>query len=338
MTVYNKRREALELTIRLARQEDAPGIIALLIKQHGNYYPNPDFYNLGFVRRSIGAGDLYVALAESEDGLLAGITGANRKNQFAGTLELGMLTVRPACQGFALGKHLHSFLLETLSLQTYSSIFTHCMSLDTISQKICANMGYGITGALLNSYRTDSRAEHFSGLELPVKHNLVVTCRSGDKKDAGDLYAGPYVEYITAVYDSLGVAYRLREEGTAPSGGSSLCTVTQAEKHRYCEVLARCLGPDFENLLGDVLKRYGGLEEQSFNVFINLNDPAAPWACRFLEARGFFFAGLHALSGVYEYMIFHYSPDLPVPFEKIAVLPGFAGEFSYIQGQYEMRR
>jgi hypothetical protein len=37
-------------------------------------------------------------------------------------------------------------------------------------------------------------------------------------------------------------------------------------------------------------------------------------------------------------MILHYSPALPVPFDLIAVLPGFAGEFAYIREQYEGRK
>jgi hypothetical protein len=337
MTLCNKRRETLEVGIRLARQEDVPDIITLLIKQHGNYYPNADFYNTDFVRTLIKRGDLSVAVAELENGLPAGITGANRKNQFTGTLELSMLTIRPSCRGFALGTHLHSFLLEILPPETYTCVYTHCMSLDTASQKICADLNYHVTGALLNSYRVDTHAENLSGLELPGKHNLIITCLAGGKKDAGPLYAPPaHAGYITAVYDALGTAYTLKEQES--EGSPSVYTVTQMEEHRYCEAIAKKTGPDFEEILEDVLKQYGSLEGQSFNVFINLNDPAAPQACRLLEERGFSFAGLHPLAGLYEYMIFHYSPALPIPFDRIAVLPGFAGEFAYIRDQYERRR
>jgi hypothetical protein len=339
MTVYNKRREALDVTIRLAREDDVPDIITLLIKQHGNYYPDVDFYNADFVRTLINQGNLSVAVAELENGLLAGITGANRKNQFTGTLELSMLTIRHSCRGFALGKRLHSFLLETLPPETYTCVYTHCMSLDTASQKICADLDYRVTGALLNSYRVDTHAENLSDLELPGKHTLIVTCLAGGKKDAGPLYAPPaHAGYITAVYDALGTAYTLKEQGRAAEGSLSVCTVTQAEEHRYCKVFVEKTGADFEAVLEDALKQYGSREGQSYNVFINLNDPAAPQACRLLEERGFSFAGLHPLAGLYEYMIFHYSPVLPVLFDRIAVLPGFTGEFAYIRDQYERRR
>ncbi|MDR3172747.1 MAG: GNAT family N-acetyltransferase [Treponema sp.] len=337
MTVYNKRRETREVSIRPARQEDVPDIISLIIKQHGNYYPYADLYSVDFVRRVIEKEDMYIIVAELAGGLLAGMTGANRKTQFAGTLEWIMLTIRPSCRGFGMGKLLISFLQQTLPAERYAGIYGHCMSLDTASQGILAGLGHRITGALLNCYRVDAHAENFAGLDLPFKHNLIVTCLPGNKKNSGPLYVPPaHAGYIKGVYDALGTACALREG--APPGTSSDCAVVQKEEHRYCEFFAEEIGLDFEKTLDVALERYGALEGQSFNAFINLNDPAAPWACGLLEDRGFSFAGIHALSGPHEYMILHNSPAVPVPFDRIAVLPGFAGEFSYIREQYEKRK
>ncbi|MDR2739612.1 MAG: hypothetical protein LBB68_07255 [Treponema sp.] len=340
MTVYNKRGETQEVTLRLARPEDTPDIITLLIKQYGNYYPGADFYDADFVRQVIKNEDIYIAVAELSGGLLAGITGANQKTPFAGTLEWFMLTIRPSCRGFGLGKHLGSFLHQTLPAERYACTYGHCMSLDAVSQGILASLGHRITGALLNCYRVDTHAENFAGLALPFKQNLIVTCLPGSKKDAGLLYIPPvHAGYIRGAYESLGTTHTLREgEQVEPGGVPSDCAVIQKEEHRYCELRAEEIGLDFENILDDVLKQYGALEGQSFNVFINLNDPAAPWVCRLLEDRGFSFAGLHALAGPREYMILHYSPAIPVPFDRIAVLPGFAGEFAYIREQYEGRK
>jgi GNAT superfamily N-acetyltransferase len=318
----------------LARQEDVPDIITLLIKQHGNYYANVDLYSADFIRKVIKNGDLYIAVAERADGLIAGMAGANRKTRFAGTLEWTMLTIRPSCRGFDMGRRLLSFLRQTLEPDLYTCIYGHCMSLDTASQGILAGLGLCMTGAVLNCYRVDSHAENFAGLELPAKHSLLVTCLQGSKKNAGALYVPQaHREYIQAVYEALGAAYTFGEE-VKPSGAPAV-TVTQNEEHRYCEVFAEAAGLDFEKALKDTLEQYGALEQQSFNVFINLNDPAAPWACRVMEDQGFFFAGVHALSGAHEYMIFHYSPALPVPFDRIAVLPGYAGTWAYIRDQYE---
>jgi GNAT superfamily N-acetyltransferase len=338
MTVYNKRRETQEATIRLARQEDALDIITLLIKQHGIYHAFTDLYDADFVRRIIVNKELCIIVAELADGLVVGMIGANWKPQFAGTLEWIILTVRPAYRGFGIGKLLVSFLNQTLPAKRYAGIYGHCMSLDTISQGIFAGLGHHATGALLNCYRMDAHAENFAGLALPFKYNLIVTCLPGSKKDTGPLYVPPvHAGYIRGIYESLGVAYTLRK-GEEPGAAPSVGTVVQKEEHRYCELRAEEIGLDFEKMLDDAIKQYEPLEVQSFNARINLNDPAAPWACRLLEDRGFSFAGLHALAGPREYMIAHYSPVIPVPFDRIAILPGFAGEFAYIREQHERRK
>jgi hypothetical protein len=185
----------------------------------------------------------------------------------------------------------------------------------------------------------DPHAENFSGMDLPFKHNLIVTCLPGNKKDAGPLYVPPaQAGYVQGVYRTLGTVYTLREGGGKPSKAISDSTFTQMEEHRYGEFLGEEIGLDFERTLDDALERYGALEGQSFNALINLGDPAAPWAYGLLEDRRFFFTGIHALSGPREYMILHYSPALAVPFDRIAVLPGFAGEFAYIREQCEGKK
>jgi GNAT superfamily N-acetyltransferase len=340
MKLYNKRHEELDAVIRLARREDVPDIISLLIKQHGNYYPYADLYSLDFVGQALDNRDLYMVVAELAGGLAAGMTGANAKTRFAGALEWIMLTIRPACRGFGMGKHLIGYLQQALPPELFTCVYGHCMSLDTASQGILAGLGHRITGAFLNCYRLDSHAENLSGMTLPFKHNLIVTCLPGNKKDAGALYAPPaHAGYIRGVYDTLGVAYSIREDGGGPPrGGSPACPVTQMEGHRYCEICAEEIGPDFESALEDALNQYGALEGQTFNALINLNDPAAPWAGGLLEDRGFSFAGLHTLSGPREYLLYHYSPGVEIPFDQIAVLPVFAKTFSYIKDRIQDRR
>jgi ribosomal protein S18 acetylase RimI-like enzyme len=335
----NTGRETPEVTIRLARREDIPDIITLIIKQHGNSYPYVDLYSADFLRRVIEDKIMYIILAEFDGGQVVGMTGANNKTQFAGTREWIMLTIRPSCRGHGIGKKLTSFLKGSLPQEGYTGIYAHSMTLDTASQKLLINLGHHITGALLNCYRVDARAENFAGLDLPFKHNLIVTCLSGDKTEAGPRYGPPvHAGYVQGVYENLGAAYSLREDAGGEPEGVSACTVTQMDEHQYGEFLVTKIGPDLKKILGNTLDRYGAGEEQSFNAFINLNDPAAPWAYRLLEDRGFSFAGIHALSGACEYMILHYSPVLPIPFDRMAVLPGFSGEFAYIREQYEGRR
>jgi hypothetical protein len=334
MKVYNKRGDSLECTIRLARPDEASKLIALLIKQHGNNHPNPQLYQEECIHTAIQEGVLYFAVVELEDGTLAGMTGADTRNLFPGSLVINLLTTIPHIRGFGLGKQLHQFLLHTPVADTCTSFYTHCLTLDTFSQTICLDLGYRMTGLLLNRYIYDVRTENFAGLSLPLKRTHLIACRPQAKQDAGIFYAPPAHErFIGEVYASLGVAYRLNSQGKtgSPPPAQSVYTLTQHEDHRYAEVMVPQSGLDFGDLLGTILECYGALEQQTFNIYLNLNDPGSLLACSLLEERGFFFTGVQPLAGPYEYMVFHYSPSIPVPFDQIRVVPPFQAQFEYIQ-------
>ncbi|MDR2393762.1 MAG: hypothetical protein LBD93_06380 [Treponema sp.] len=214
------------------------------------------------------------------------------------------------------------------------------MTVDTISQKNHIEVGYQMTGLLLNRGIYDSKAENIVGMSIPSKRSNLIACLPRAKQDVGVLYTPlAHTAYIGEVYESLGVAYRFnKHEETKPRMMRSLLTITPYEDHRYCELLVKETGHDFAGILEDVVKQYGSREQQSFNVFINLNDPGCPEACRLLEEQGFFFTGLQPLSGAYEYMIMHYSPRLPIPFDTIAVIPEFTKRFRSIQHAYQEAR
>jgi RimJ/RimL family protein N-acetyltransferase len=308
-----------------------------LIKQHGKNYPNRQFYDEEWVRRGLESKSLHFAVVELRDGTLAGMIGADEGNAFSGSIVFFLLTIDPLLRGFGVGNHLHRFLLEHVALETCTSIYGHCLTLDTISQKICNNLGYRMTGLLFNRYIYDTTAKNLVNLLLPLKRTHLVVCFPRIKQDAGILYTPfVYIDYIREIYESLGVVYRFNNhEATQPKTMRSLLTITQYEDHYYCELMVKETGHNFASVLGDVLKQYSALEQQTFNVFINLNDPGCPDACRVLEEQGFFFTGLQPLSGKYEYMIMHYSPHIPVAFDNIMVIPEFNTQFKYIQHKYQ---
>ncbi|GHU08669.1 hypothetical protein FACS1894151_04990 [Spirochaetia bacterium] len=334
MTVYNKKGKSLEINIRLARPDEAPELIELLKKQYGSYYGG-EMYDKEFVRKSIQSGTLQVIVAELPGGLIAGMIGADAGNVFSGSMVIVMLVIKPELRGFGMSKILQGQLLKMIPQNTYTCIYGHCRTLDTISQTNHIEFGYRMTGLLLNTYINDSNAEYVAGLPLPFKEVLLVACLPRTKKDAGMLYALPaYAAYITEVYESLGVVYMLSAEKTRLKAPQSVLFVNQDEQQRYCEIIIKTAGLDLINQIETILGQYAA-PDQTFNIFINLNDPGCGNVCRLLEERGFFFTGIHPLSGPYEYVIMHYSPSLPVNFEEVAIVSEFIEQFNYIEIKYK---
>jgi hypothetical protein len=337
MTVYNKRGESLEILFRFARPDEAPEIIALLKKQHGiGYYP--EMYDVAYVKNLIEKGTLQVVVVELESDTevaIVGTIGATTENSFPGSITFSMLVIPPFMRGFGLGRKLHAFLLETIPTQTNTCIYGYCMTLDTMSQSNHIEFGYQMTGLLPNGYFNDTSAEYLAGLSLPVKDVLLVACLPRAKKDAGSLYVPPsYRDYIMGVYTSLGLIFSIAG-GEIPAGFPSVYSLSDITEHRYCELMVQKAGDDFKDVLVKMLRQYGDLENQSFTVFVNLNDPGCPHACRLLEEQDFFFTGVHPLSGQYEYLLMHYSPSLPVPFDQVVVVSEFKERFDYIRHLYQ---
>ncbi|GHV45798.1 hypothetical protein AGMMS49546_32500 [Spirochaetia bacterium] len=344
MTVFNKEGASLEVTLRLARSDDAPRLIALMKKQHGSAYM-PSFYQEDWLRGNIENKVLRIVLAELAGGGAAGMGGLDAGGLFPGSLVLILLTIGLPLRGFGISTHIHQFLLQTAATDpSYTCIYAYCMTLDTISQTLNRRFGSTMTGLVLNRYFYDTRAENYAGLSLPLKRSHVIACLPQAKKDAGLLHVPPaYTAYVSDIYKSLGVSCRLREAAqgewnAAQPPAQSVLRMIHREQDRYCEIYVQRAGPDFTDILEGTLGEYAGREQQTFNAFINMNDPGAPGASGVLESRGFFFTGVQPLSGEYEYMIFHYSASLPVPFDKITVIPEFKEKFEWIQQRCEEAR
>jgi hypothetical protein len=257
-----------------------------------------------------------------------------------GILTIGQMVVSPRWQGWRLGKELHQFLLSAMSTGAYASSSGHCLSLVLASQLGFRDLGYRMTALYLNFIPLDPNGEYPPLKTLPQKGSLVVACLPHVKRDAGTLYVPPpHAAYIAEVYESLGVGFVLKAEGKTPvTAAQTVCMISQNDLIRNCELFVREAAPDFAGILEHTLGQYGALEWQSFNAFINMNDPGCLYACRILKERGFFFTGVQPLSGQNEYILMHYSPSTPVAFETIMVIPEFKNQRAYIQDRYKETR
>jgi GNAT superfamily N-acetyltransferase len=340
LTLYDREGARRELDLRPARPDDAPRIIELIRNQYGASYM-PSFYREAWVREKIERGVIRFSLAELLDGSLAGIIGADREGVFSGGLILILLVVDKSLRGFGLGKLLYGSILETLSADPCTCVYGHCLTLDTASQSFHVANGFKMTGLFLNRYLIDPGAPYMAGIALPLKFSHLIACLPRAKGDAGILYVPPaYVPFAGEVYDSLEAARVFapappRGTDPAPLPETGLFSHIQDDSHRYCEAIISRIGAGLAGKLGDLIDSYEGLDRQTFNVFVNMNDPGCPRLCAFLESRGFFFTGLQPLSGAEEYLIYHYAPGLSSPFDRIAVVPGFAGHLDWIRSLYE---
>jgi hypothetical protein len=338
MRIYAKDGASLEVDIRFALPREAEKIVALMKRQHGGSYM-PSFYKAEWIREMMEKGVMRFAVAVIEDGAIAGVIGADVENIFTGSMDLILQVVDKSLRGFGMGKILQGFILDSPDWEKYTCIYGHCLCLDIVSQKNHIHYGYEMTGALLNRYFFDRNSEFFANLDLPLKYSTIVACLPKAKKDAGRIYAPAGKEhYIEDVYRSLGASFTFEEGRPVPPAARLSLTITQNDPHRYLELFVLENGPDLGWIFHQTLEKYRVIENQTYNVFVNLNDSGCPETCRILEDHGFFFTGIQPLSGRYEYAIYHFAPFLKDPFDKVATVPEFASRLDEIKSLYEDQR
>ncbi|MDR1970576.1 MAG: GNAT family N-acetyltransferase [Treponema sp.] len=334
-TVYNKEGAALEVNLRPALPGDAPGIIRLIRGQYGENYM-PSFYDRDWLAGSIARGALRFSVAELPGGDLGGMAGLDAEGHFPGSLILVLLLVDKALRGYGLGKLISPSVLEMASRIPCTCEYAHCLTVEPISQSFLEMSGFKMTGLLLNRYLLDPAAYYASVADLPPKTSHLIACKMRDKRDAGLLYVPePYRSFAGRIYQALGAAYTLappQDRDTA--AGPAEFSHSQTKADRHCELIIRKTGPGLTEALAELIEAYAALPRQSFNVFINMNDPGCPPLCAFLEEQGFFFTGLQPLSGANEYLLYHYAPGPDDPFYKVAVVPGFRAHLDWMRSLY----
>jgi GNAT superfamily N-acetyltransferase len=295
----------------------------------------PSFYDSDWLAGSIARKALRFFVAELPGSSLGGIGGLDVEGHFPGSLILILLLVDRTLRGYGLGKLLSPYVLKAASRIPCTCEYAHSLTIETISQSFLETEGFKTTGLILNRYLLDPSAPYVTVADLPFKTSHLVACYMRDKKDAGTLYVPePYQAFAEEVYRSLGAAYTLAPPSNR-DGGTAEFSYTQTDADRYCEVIVRKTGAGLRESLEGLLDTWAALPRQTFNIFINMNDPGCPRLCAFLEERGFFFTGIQPLSGLNEYLIYHYAPGLADPFDKVAVVPGFVKHLNWIRSLHK---
>jgi GNAT superfamily N-acetyltransferase len=320
--------------LRPARPGDAPGIIRLIRGQYGENYM-PSFYDKDWLAGGIARGALRFYAAELPGASLGGIAGLDAEGPFPGTLILILLLVDKALRGYGLGKLISPYILKEASQIPCTCEYAYSLTVETISQSFLETEGFKAAGLLLNRYLLDPAAPYATVADLPLKVSHLIACYMRDKKDAGILYVPPsYQAFTGEVYQSLGAAYTLAPPGDPDrnrAAGTADFSYIQADADGYCEMIVRKTGAGLRETLEELLDSCAAFPRQTFNIFINMNDPGCPRLCSFLEERGFFFTGLQPLSGPNEFLIYHYAPGLADPFDKVAVVPSFAKHLDWMR-------
>lgn len=312
----------LEITVRSAREQDAPQIISCIRDAYGETYVKPALYSEGEIVLHSRTGTLRFSVAETGGGRLAGVTACGLPEHFPGMAEIACQAVRREFGGYGLALPLALHAAERAAALPLTARFARALGCHAVSQKTLRRMGFTACGLLLNVFDRRRLACRLQGGEGP-KIPQMVAVRRQKKSDAGALWLPKeLVPLAERMYRELGVSWRLRT-GSRPLSGSGTWDREEDARHAALTLWARSCGASFEERLTAELKAAAGLPEQTVNLYLNLSCPDSGAAYETAREAGFFFTGFLPCAQDGEYMILHHPLRVATAAEGIPHIPEY---------------
>lgn len=312
----------LEITIRSAREQDAPQIVDCIRDAYGGTYVKPSLYSGEEIVLLDRRGALRFSVAEA-GGRLAGVTACGLPDHFPGMAEIACQAVRREYGGYGLALPLALHAGKRAAALPLTARFARALGCHDVSQRTLRCMGFTACGLLLNVFdreRLACRLQSGGGPKIPQ----MVAVRRQEKSDAGGLWLPEELIPLAGnMYRELGVSWRLRA-GSGPLSGPGTWDREEDARHAALTLWARSCGASFAERLAAELRRAAALPGQTVNLYLNLSCPDSGAAYEAARGLGFFFTGFLPCAGDGEYMILHHPLRVSTAPERIPHIAEYA--------------
>lgn len=340
IVLKNSRGDTLSLLLREYAKGDEEGMIACIRDEYGDTYFKRDLYQPEYIQNEAGRHMTFL-VAQTDNGEIAGMLILKQFYPEESMCEIASQIFLKKYRGYGLAAPFFQYGLELLKSRNYSAAYCLPVVFHNITQVLLYRLGLSATGFILNVFDLEKITHSYEN-GRNTKHSQAVQIMALEKQDAGILYLPKEHQlFAKAVYDSLGVNYRLscsegmfdKKEDVMPE----YCDITYTydEVQSNLEIRIHRVGQDMRKLLKQLQQQYPTCEKLTTNIFLNCNDSNGVSAYTYLMDLGYFFTGLKPLCSEHEYMILHNPGKVPIYFEDYVVSDEFAYVLSYVKYCYE---
>ena len=323
--------DTLELTLRDFRPADAPQVIACIRDAYGDTYVKPFLYTEEGVRSCDERGIMRFSVAETADGVLAGITAYELDEHFPGMAEIACQVILRAYHGYGLALPLALHSMHRADAQMLTGQFARALGCHKISQKTLKGMGFTACGFLLNVFDKSLFRYHFqNGSYTKVPQSIAVKRQSND---ASALWLPDELQALGEdTLRALGCTWTLTPAAQQPER-EDRWEQERDERHATLSLWARTCGGGFARHLSERLGAVAGLPGQTVNLYLNLSRPGSASAYEAARQLGFFFTGFLPCTADGIYMILHHPLKVSVELDGIPYIPEYAPFVEQIRRQ-----
>lgn len=315
--------ESLLVTLRPFRPEDAPHLIACIRDAYGESYIKSFLYTEEGVSQCVDSGHISFAVAEAEDGQIAGITACERSEHFPGMAEIACQVIRRAYNGYGLALPLALQAMELAEAMPLTGQYSKALGCHLISQKTLKGMGFTGCGFLLNVFDKGKFLHRFpNGSYTKIPQSVAI--KRQNKADAGPVWLPEELIPLAAgVYEGQNLSWSPRTQ-ISPLTGPDLWEEENDPLHATLALWGRTCGEGFPEHLAAHVEAVAARSGQTVNLYLNLSCPGSGAAYQAARRQGFFFTGFLPCCGDGEYMILHHPLQVPVLLDGIPVIPEYA--------------
>lgn len=296
LNLSNGQGKFLPVVLRKYRPGDEGNMIACIRDEYGDSYFKKDLYSMDYIEEKAKEGSLTFLLAETFSGETVGMMMLKQFYPEENMCELATQIVKKKYRGYGLSLLLAEYGMEILLAGSYYAAYSLSVVFHDITQKTASRLGLQATGFILNVFDLE-RISHSYSNGRNSKHSQGIQVRAVKKKHAGTVYVPKeHQAFCRAVYDRLGVRYKLAKEKKADKGlqpakmpEKSLVTCRNDSVQSSLEICICRVGKDLEKKLIEICTKYPLEGKQTANAFLNSSDRYSVYAYRLLEDRGWFF-------------------------------------------------
>lgn len=337
LNLTNKEGTSLTLCLRKYIPGDESGIIACIRDEYGSTYFKRNLYLPEQIRKESDSGHITFLVAETLSGEIAGMLILKDFAPEESMCEVASNICKKQYRGYGLAMPFFEYGMEILKSRHYSAAYCLPVLFHDITQRLLYRLGLRATGFVLNVFNME-RITHSYHHGRNKKHSQGIQIMALGKKDAGTLYLPTeHVEFCKKVYNSLGVAYRIREENQRKLPVRSMIQARQDMLQSSLEIRIHKVGKDLPEQIEKLHAQYPLRGMQTANVFLNMNDSNAVWAYRRLTDMRYFFTGLKPLCSQREYMVLHNAGEVEMYLEDYVLTREFKELAEYVEKKKQGR-
>jgi len=321
--------EHIEFDIHPLREAESIEVAQCIYDEFGYTYPYEMVYYPQQFFKACQRGEVYSLVATMPNGEVAGHLALMISKEFPGTAEMGIGVVKRRFRKYSIMNQLTDLIIHhTQHHLKLTALFAQPVAYHTITQKMCNNSNLTACYFSLH-YTNDEFASTFQG----GKSRSSVACAMLPFQLFSRVLYLPdeVMPMISEVIKNMNIERRFLKGNLPNPSDETIKTLTINQKMRIGKCFIEKAGADFlQRLKRNILI----LKQEKCAIaemYINLSDPAAPYAYECAKKYDFFCTGIMPQSKNGDYLVMECLMNDVVDYEAIKTIEPFTSLLNHVR-------